>query len=225
MGHARQALSSSGWFPGIFSISMACTTGTTGCKEAKYRNSSCPKNSQGICLSERMTCSGPEMPSARNSCCHRHFQLRLDNETHVAQWNSRWEKGRSSLAEVAAVQRPGRTQWGGANEITRLAEQKAKLREAALLMRLFGVTHSPAHPCWRRHLQSGVCCSEEGFLGSTRGVSPTPYFPTDSNTLTRGWPQCCPVCVLHPWKGYPTLAPLGQPTSTTTQLPLNKNER
>lgn len=114
--------------------------------------------------------------------------------------------------------------WG-ANEITRLAERKAKLREAALLMRLFGVTHSPAHPCWRRHLQRGVCCSEEGSPGSTRGVSPTPYFPKGSNTLTRAWPQCCPVCALPLWKGYPTLTPLGQPTSITTQPPLNKNER
>lgn len=45
---------------------------------------------------------------------------------------------------------------GGANEITHLTKQKPKLREAALLMRLFGVTHSPAHPCRRRHVQRGV---------------------------------------------------------------------
>lgn len=91
-------------------------------------------------------------------------------------------------------------------------------------MRLFAVKHSPAHPCWRRHVQRGVCCSEEGSLGSTRGVCPTPYFPTDSNTLTRGRPQCCPVCAL-PLQEYPTLAPLGQLTSITTQPPVNKNER
>lgn len=114
---------------------------------------------------------------------------------------------------------------GGANEITRLTKQKAKVREAALLMRLFGVKHSPAHPCWRRHVQGGVCCSEEVSLGSTRGMSPTPYFPTDSHTLTRGCPQCCPVFDLPLQKGYPTLAPFGQLTSITTQPPLNKNER
>lgn len=114
---------------------------------------------------------------------------------------------------------------GGANEITRLTKRKPELREAALLMRLFGVTHSPAHPCRRRHVQRGVCCDEERSLGSTRGVSPTPYIPTGSNTLTRGWPHCFPVCALPLEKGYPTLAPLGQPTSTTTQPPLNEKER
>lgn len=109
---------------------------------------------------------------------------------------------------------------GGANEITRLTKRKPKLREAALLTGLFGVTHSPAHRSRRRHVQHGVCCVEEGPLGST-----TPYFPTGSNTLTRGWPHCFLVCALPLGKGYQTLAPSGQPTSTTTQPPLNKKER
>lgn len=56
-------------------------------------------------------------------------------------------------------------------------------------------------------------------------MPPTPYLQTDSNTLTKGWPQCCPVRALPLQKVYTTLAPLGQPTGTTTQTPLNKNER
>lgn len=111
MGHGlRDRLSAAqGPFPSIFSIT--CPTATYWLQRGQVPKFLLSKNSPGICLSEGMTCGGPEMPLARNSC-HRHFQLRLDNEKHVVQWNSRWGKGRSDLAEVAAVQRPGRTQRG-----------------------------------------------------------------------------------------------------------------
>lgn len=72
-----------GWFPSIFSISTACTTAAHWLQRGQVPKFLLSKNSPGICLSVGTTSGGHGMPSARNSC-HRHFQLRLDNETRVA---------------------------------------------------------------------------------------------------------------------------------------------
>lgn len=157
-----------GWFPSVFSISTACTTATRWLQRGQVPKFILSKNSPGVCLSAGMTCGGHG--------CHRPGKAAIGifNNVWTMKGMLRWEKGRSDLAEVAAVQRPGRTQWGGANEITRLTKRKPKLREAALLMRLFGVTNSPAHTCRRRHVQCGLCCGEEGSPHPTSPQAATP---------------------------------------------------
>lgn len=92
MGHGGQDRLSvaRGWFPSIFSISTACAL---GCKEAKYRNTSCPKV-------HRVFASLRECPAVATGC-HR------PGTPAIGIFNYVWTLKCMLLGETAAGKRGG----------------------------------------------------------------------------------------------------------------------